>query len=129
MTGVTGVLIKLGVRFVVFGVVFFIAARKHPKIKITNKWATPLIGLVFALLNTVLYWALSPILNLASMGALEFVMPFALNLIFLLITIRVFQSRKWLEIEGFKATALLTLLLGAAHCLMWFGLDYLPPRL
>jgi hypothetical protein len=128
MTGVTGVLIKIGVRLVVFGLVFFIAAKRHPKVKITNKWATPLIALVFALLNTVLYWALSPILNVASMGALEIAMPFALNLIFLLITIRIFQSKKWLEVEGFKATALITLLLGLAHCALWFGLDYLPPR-
>ena len=129
MTGATGVLIKIGVRLVVFGLVFFIAAKKHPKVKITNKWATPLIALVFALLNTVLYWALSPILNVASMGALEIAMPFALNLIFLLITIRIFQSKKWLEVDGFRATALITLLLGLAHCALWFGLDYLPPRL
>ena len=84
-------LIKLAVRLVVFGAVFFVAAKKHPKILIHNKWATPLIALTFALLNTAVYWALTPILNLATLGALGFAMPLVANVVFLLATEKLFK--------------------------------------
>ena len=85
-------LIKLAVRLVVFGAVFFVAAKKHPKVVIHNKWATPLIALVFALLNTAVYWALTPILNLATLGAIGFAMPLVANIVFLLATEKLFAS-------------------------------------
>ncbi len=129
MTGVTGVLIKLGVRLVVFGLVFWIAARKNPKVLVPNKWATPLIALVFAALNTGLYWALTPVLNLATLGALGFVMPFFVNMMLLLATVRIFQRKKWIEIQGFMTTLWMAGILTAAHGLLWVGLDYLPKHL
>src|SRR5689334_14969525 len=89
MDGVTGILIKLGARLVAFGLVFYFAARRNPNVSVPNKWATPLIALVFALLNTALYWALKPILNLATLGAAGFVMPFVVNLVLLYATVRV----------------------------------------
>jgi hypothetical protein len=126
MTGALGILIKLGVRLVVFGLVFWLAARRSPKVVMPNKWATPLIALTFAALNTGLYWALTPLLNLATLGALGFAMPFVVNCLLLLVTVRIFQRKKWLEIQGIMATFWLALVLTAAHGAMWLALDYIP---
>ena len=126
MTGVVGVLIKLGVRFLVFGLAFFVAARKNPKVVLPNKWALPLIALVFAVLNTGVYWALKPLLNLASFGALGFIMPFVANIIFLMVTVRIFRAKKWIEVQGLMATLWMALILTAVHGLLWLGLDYIP---
>jgi hypothetical protein len=92
MDGVTGLLIKLGVRLLVFGAVFFVAARRNPRIIIRKKWATPLIAFVFAFLNTALYWALRAVIDVATLGAISFVLPLILNMIFLIATVRVFAS-------------------------------------
>ena len=126
MTGVVGVLIKLGVRFVVFGLAFWLAARKNPKVVLPNKWALPLIALVFAVLNTGVYWALKPILNLATLGALGFLMPFVANTIFLMVTVRLFRAKKWIEIQGLLTTLWMALILTAIHGALWLGLDYIP---
>ncbi len=128
------VLIKLAIRLVVFGVVFFLAARKNPKIVIRNKWATPLIALVFALLNTGVYWLLTPILNVATLGVAGFVMPLVVNMLFLLGTVKVFeklhQKRKsektWFEIQGLMATLWMAAFLTIAHGALYLGLDYFP---
>ena len=128
MTGVTGLLIKLGARLVVFGLVFFLAARRSPKVVLHNKWATPLIAAVFAILNTALYWALRPILNLATLGAVGFLMPLIVNLLLLGVTIRIFQSRKWIEVQGLRATLWLGLALTLAHGALYLALDYFPNR-
>ena len=129
MTGVTGILIKLGVRFVVFGLVFWIATRRNEKVVVEKKWAFPLIAGVFAILNTGLYWALRPLLDLATLGAAGFIMPLVVNLLLLLATIRVFESKKWLEVKGMLATLWLGLFLTLAHGVLWFSLDYLPTKL
>ena len=126
MSGVVGVLIKLGVRFVVFGLAFFIAAKKNKKVSLPNKWATPLIALTFAGLNTFVYWALSPILNIATLGAIGFLMPLVANIIFLMVTERIFRSKKWIVIDGMIATLWMALVLTAVHGLCWVGLDYIP---
>ena len=128
MTGVTGVLIKLGASLVLFTAVFFVAARKNPKVKIQPKWATPLIALVFAVLNVGVYWAITPLLNLATFGAVAFFMPFIVNLMFLFATVRIFESKKWLVIEGLIATLWMAILLTVTHGAIWFALDYLPNR-
>jgi hypothetical protein len=128
MTGVTGLLIKLGARFVVFCAVFFIAARRNKNIVIHNKWTTPLIGLAFAILDTALYWALAPILNLATLGAAGFIMPVIVNLVLLLGTVRLFKRFKWLEVNGVFATLWMALFLTLAHGALWLGLDYFPSR-
>jgi hypothetical protein len=129
MDGVTGILIKLGARLVVFGLVFFFAARRNPNVLLPNKWATPLIALVFALMNTALYWALTPILNLATLGAFGFLMPFVANVLFLYATVRIFAAKKWIAIESTMTFLWLSVILTVAHGLLWFGLDYLPPKL
>jgi hypothetical protein len=129
MDGVTGILIKLGARLVVFGLVFYLAARRNPNVQLPRKWATPLIALVFALMNTALYWALTPILNLATLGAFGFLMPFVANLVFLYVTVRIFAAKKWIEIASAMTYLWLAAILTAAHGLLWLGLDYLPPKL
>lgn len=129
MDGVTGILIKLGARLVVFGLVFYLVARRNPNVQLPRKWATPLIALVFALMNTALYWALTPILNLATLGAFGFLMPFVANLVFLYATVRIFAAKKWIAIASTLTYLWLAAILTAAHGLLWFGLDYLPPKL
>lgn len=129
MHGAVGVLIGLGVRLVVFGAVFFIAAKKSEKVLIHNRWATPLIALVFAALNIGLYWALTPILNLATMGVIGFAMPLLANMIFLAITLRIFETKKWLEVQGLMTQVYLSILLTLAHGACWLALDYLPRKL
>jgi hypothetical protein len=129
MDGVTGILIKLGARLVVFGLVFYVVARRNPHVLVPNKWATPLIALVFAAMNTALYWMLKPILNLATLGAAGFVMPFVVNLVLLYATVRIFAAKKWIQIESAMTYLWLATILTAAHGLLWFGFDYLPPRL
>lgn len=126
MTGAAGILIKLAVRFVVFGLAFFIAAKKNPKVVLRNKWATPLIALVFALLNTLVYWALSPILNLATLGAVGFAMPLVANLVFLVVTVKIFERKQWIVITSTLTYGWMALILTAVHGLCWLGLDYLP---
>ncbi len=128
------VLIKLAIRLVVFGVVFFVAAKKNPKVVIHNKWATPLIALVFALLNTGVYWLLTPILNLATLGVAGFVMPFVVNMLFLLGTVALFAKLKakrksektWIEIQGLMATLWMAAFLTLAHGALYLGLEYFP---
>jgi hypothetical protein len=151
MTGATGILIKLGVRLLIFGVVFYIAARRNPKIVIPVKWATPLVALVFALLNTGLYWALLPVLDLATLGALGFAMPLIVNILLLWATVRFFawdklprfvvtasktddkkkkeekgEAKPLFAIDGIFAMLWMALIVTVAHGVLWFALDYVP---
>jgi len=112
--------IKLGVRFVVFTGVFIFAVRKSEKISIKPKMAVPLVALVFAILNTALYWALGPVLNIATLGTMGLLIPFALNGLFLYLTNRLLRP---LEIQGMRAMAWLALLLTVAHGLLYLLLD------
>lgn len=122
-------LIKLGVRFVVFTAVFWLAAKKNPKVVVRPSWATPIIAAVFALLNTGIYWALKPILNLATLGAIGFAMPLVVNILLLAVTVRLFAKKEWLKIDGLVATMWMAIILTIAHGVLWFGVDYLPPKL
>jgi hypothetical protein len=141
------VLIKLGVRLVVFTAVFWIAAQKNPKVVIRSKWITPLVALTFSLLNTGLYWALKPILNLATFGAIGFAMPFVVNIVLLVATVRLLgklkrapkadpakkdakpaETKPLFAIDGIVATLWMAIILTAAHGVLWFFVDYLPPR-
>ena len=128
MSGGTEVLIKLGVRLVVFGLVFFIATRKNPKVIVSKKRVLPLIALVFAVLNTALYWLLAPILNVATMGAAAFLMPFVVNMVLLVGTVKIFSKWKWFEIQGVLTTLWMAAFLTLAHGALWLGLDYVPTR-
>jgi uncharacterized membrane protein YvlD (DUF360 family) len=129
MSAVTAILIKLGVRLVVFTAVFWVAAKKNDKVVFDKKWATPLVAFVFAVLNTALYWALAPILNVATLGAAGFAMPLVVNWLLLAGTVRIFESRKWFRIEGIFATMWMATFLTVAHGVLWFALDYLPKHI
>ena len=129
MSGATGILIKLGVRLVVFTAVFWFAAKKNDKVVIERRWATPLIALVFAILNTALYAALKPVLGYATLGAVAFAMPLVVNTALLAVTVRLFQSRKWFRIEGLLATLWMATFLTIAHGALWVALEYLPRHL
>jgi hypothetical protein len=122
-------LIKLGVRLLGFIAVFWLATRKNPKVTIQPRWAIPLVAGLFAAMNTGMYWLLKPVLNLATFGTFWFVMPLVINLGFLMATVRIVESKRWLAIDGVRATLWLAVLLTAAHGVFWFGLDFLPTKL
>jgi uncharacterized membrane protein YvlD (DUF360 family) len=126
----TSVLIKLGIRLVVFTLVFWVAAKRNEKIVFAKKWAPPVVGLVFALLNTLLYWALVPVLDVATLGVASFVMPFIVNAFLLYATMKVLDlrdwSREWFKIEGIFANLWMATFLTVAHGVLWFALDYVP---
>ena|SRR5690349_1702631 len=126
MSGASALLIKLGVRLVVFTAVFWFAAKKNEKVVFAKKWAPPLVALVFAVLNTALYWALVPVLDLATLGVLSILMPLIVNALLLAATVRIFESKKWFELRGFFAAAWMATFLTLAHGVLWFALDYLP---
>jgi hypothetical protein len=128
MTGATGILIKLAVRLVVFSGVFFAATKYLEGIVVTKKWAFPLLGALFAVMTTLFYWLLAPILELATFNAIGFAIPLVVNLVLLAITIRLLKTKGWLEVHGFFSSMWLALCLTAAHGVMWFALDYLPTR-
>lgn len=116
----TELLVKLAVRFGVFLAVFAFAAWKNPRIRIHPKIALPLVGLVFAILNTGLYWLFKPVLNLATLGVAWLAVPFVLNGLFLYATERLIRP---LRIEGFFTMVKLAILLTAAHGACWLVLD------
>ena len=116
----TWLLIKLGIRFGVFGAVFGFAIWKNKKVVVQPKYAIPLVAAVFALINTGVYWIAKPVLNLATFGSLAFVMPFVLNTVFLYVTCRLIRP---LKIDGILTMAWLALLLTAAHGALWIVLD------
>ena len=122
-------LIKLGVRLAVFTLVFWLIARKSQTVVIKPRWATPIVAAVFALLNTALYWALKPILNLATLGVIGFAMPLVINAILLAVTVRIVEKKEWLKIDGFFATIKMAAFLTLTHGALWFAVDYLPPKL
>ena len=130
MSAAVVLLIKLGIRLVVFTGVFWIAARKNEKVIFEKKWAMPLVAFTFAVLNTALYWALKPILNLATLGAIGFVMPLVINAALLAATVRIFERKQhWFRIDGFLATMWMATFLTIAHGLCWLGIDYIPKHI
>jgi hypothetical protein len=130
MSPAVAILIKLGIRLVVFTGVFWVAARKNKHIIFEKTWATPLVGLAFAVLNTALYWALKPILNLATLGAVGFVMPLVINGVLLAATVRIFQSKPhWFRVDGWLAMFWMAVFLTLAHGALWLGIDYIPKHI
>jgi heme A synthase len=122
----TTILIKLAIRLVVFTGVFWLAARRNEKVIFEKKWAPPLAGLVFAVLSTGLFWVLTKVLAIATLGMLGFALPLVINLVLLGVTVRVFQSKQWFRIDGVFATLWMALFLTLAHGALWLGMDYIP---
>lgn len=125
----TWFLIKLAVRLVAFTLVFWFATRKNEKIQIQPRWSLPLVAGLFALFNVALYWLLRSVLNLATFNVAWFAMPLVVNLLLLIATVRVFQSKQWLKIDGVRATLWLTGVLTLAHGILYVALDYIPSKL
>src|SRR5690349_7755317 len=109
----------LGIRLVVFTGVFWLVARKHDRIVFEKKWALPIVALVFATLNSLLYLALKPIAEVVTLGVAGFALPMLLNPFLLGITVRIFQSRKWFRIDGLFAMLWLATFLTIAHGALW----------
>ncbi|NVB81473.1 MAG: phage holin family protein [Kofleriaceae bacterium] len=126
MSPAVAILIKLGIRLVVFTGVFWVAAKKNEKIVFEKKWATPLVAFVFAVLNTALYWALRPILDIATLGVAGFAMPLVINGGLLYATVKIFEKKKWFRIDGIFAALWMAIFLTLAHGLLWVGIDYIP---
>jgi uncharacterized membrane protein YvlD (DUF360 family) len=122
----TTILIKVAIRLVVFTGVFWLVARRDPKVVFEKKWAPPLVGLVFAVLSTALYWAVGKVLAIATLGVAGFALPLVINVLLLAATVRVFQTKQWFRIEGFFAFVWMALFLTLAHGALWLGMDYIP---
>lgn len=104
------------IRIVVFTGVFALASHRHKKISITPRYAIPLVGIFFALLNTGLYWLFKTVIGLATLGVGSLVLPFVLNGAFLWGTSRVIKA---LKVEGILPLLSLAILLTAAHGLLY----------
>jgi tellurite resistance protein TehA-like permease len=116
--------IEIGIRFVVFALAFWLAARKLEQVTIEPRWATPLVGLAFAALNVGLYWVLKPILAVATLGLFGFAVPFVLNGLFLWATVRlVAKLRARVEIDGAMALVKMSVILTLTHGLLWIALQ------
>ncbi len=108
-------LIWLGIRFVVFGVALTFAMKKVKDVKVTPPHALPLVALVFAVLNTLLYWLLAGALNLVTLWTLSLLVPFIANALFLYLTDRILKP---LKIEGLMAFLKTTAIVTIAHLVL-----------
>jgi hypothetical protein len=131
-------LVSVAIRLVAFTAVFWLATRprkvegaepKPPRISIQPRWAIPVIGVVFAALNIVLYWAVRPLLDLATLRTFTIIMPLVVNGLLLWGTTKIVEKRQWMRIDGLFAGAWLAIALTLAHGVLWFGLDFVPSKL
>lgn len=120
----SALLIKIGVRLVAFTLVFAFVAWRSPHVTVRPRIALPLVGLVFAFLNTGLYWLGRPILDFATLGAGWLLVPFILNGLFVWATARLLRV---LHVDGVRPMVWLAVLLTAVHGLSWLILDHLIP--
>jgi hypothetical protein len=112
---------KLILRVLIFGVAFFFAMKYVPKqrMRITKKWAWPLVIGAFAGMNFALYWVLSLILSIPAtvagfftFGAAMLLVPVFCNGVLLYLTNRWI---KWFKIEGALAYIYASGIVTAAH--------------
>ncbi len=141
------ILVKLAIRLVVFTGVFWLATRprpikggpagagkdgkpaaRPPRVKIQPRWAIPLVGLLFAGLNVLLYWLLRPVLDLATLRTFSPLMPLIVNGLLLWATSEIVKKKKWMQLDGVVAGMWLAGMLTVAHCVLWVSLDYLPGK-
>lgn len=151
----TWTLIKLGIRLVAFTAVFWWAAKPpkgyvppappdpkgkkepsrpaysgpEPRILIRPKWAIPVIGMLFAILNVALYWILRPLLDLATLRTASFAIPFVVNGVILWGTARIVHKKQWLKISGVLAAVWLAAMVTIAQGTLWVILDYIPAKM
>jgi uncharacterized membrane protein YvlD (DUF360 family) len=101
----------------------------EPRILIRPRWAVPLIGMLFAILNVALYWILRPLLDLATLRTASFAIPFVVNGLLLWGTARIVHNKQWLKISGVFAALWLAMAVTIAQGVLWVALDYLPAKL
>jgi hypothetical protein len=122
----TATLVEVAVRVAAFIAVFAVVAWRHPRIEVKPRWAVPLVGLVFALLNAGLYWLLKPVLNVATLGVAALVVPLVVNGVFLWATHKaVSRARVKLLVGGFRPALFLTLVLTATQGALYLAFDVL----
>jgi putative membrane protein len=104
--------VKLLVKVVVFGVALTLVCRRDPGVKVTPRSALPVVAMIFAVLNTLLYGILATGLNLVTLFAFFFLVPFAVNAILLLVTDRFVKPFK---IESITALVRASFVMTIAH--------------
>ena len=104
--------IKLVVHVVVFGIALTFATRKVKGVSVQPRSMLPLVALMFAGLNQLLYWALTLSVKLVTLWTLAFLAPLVANAVLLLLTDRLMKPFK---IEGFKALAYTSVIMTVAH--------------
>jgi uncharacterized membrane protein YvlD (DUF360 family) len=128
MDGAAGIALKFAIRVLVFGLVFLVVSRKRTDITVHKRWAILVVALIFAALNTALYFALKPILDVITLEMLSYAMPLLINIALLAVTLRIVESRKWLAMDSITSWLVLGAALTLAHGALWLGLDYLPTK-
>ena len=99
-------------RVVVFGIVIAFLTRRNAQITVTPRSALPVVAIVFALLNTLLYGFLKVALNIGTLLTLFLVVPFIANGILLWMTDKLIKPFK---VEGLSALAYAAFVVTLAH--------------
>ena len=119
-------LIKIAIHIVVFGLVFGFAVWRSERVTVKPKIAIPLVAIVFALFNGLLYSLVSFVVSLATLGLAFLIMPFVLNAAFLLLTGYVLKRLKVeVTLDGMFTIAWLAALLTGAHGVLWLTFKFL----
>jgi uncharacterized membrane protein YvlD (DUF360 family) len=105
-------LLHLLVRVVVFGVVITFVTRRNSSVTVTPRSALPVVAIVFAVLNTLLYGLIKNTLNIGTLFTLALAVPFLANALLLWITDRLVKPFK---VDGLYALAYASLLVTLAH--------------
>jgi uncharacterized membrane protein YvlD (DUF360 family) len=108
-------LATLFIRVVVFGIVIAFVTRRNDKVTVTPRAALPVVALVFAGLNTVLYGVLKTTLNIGTLFMLALAVPFIANAILLWLTDRLIKPFK---VDGLAALAYASFMVTLAHILL-----------
>ncbi len=108
-------LVKMLIRVVVFGVAIGYVLRNSDGVKVTPRKALPLVALVFAVLNALLYPVLKFSLNLVTLWTLFFIVPLVANALLLKVTSR---AVKQFQIDGLIPLAYASLVMSVTHFLL-----------
>src|SRR6266487_3871567 len=104
--------VKLLVKVAVFGVALTLVCRRDPDVKVSPRSAIPMVAMVFAVLNTLLYGILATALNIVTLFVFFLLVPFAVNAILLLVTDRFVKPFK---IESLTALVRASFVMTIAH--------------
>ncbi len=105
-------LVRLLIRVVVFGIVIAFITRRNSKVTVQPRSALPVVAIVFAALNVLLYGFLATTLNIGTLFMLFLAVPFVANAILLWATDKLVKPFK---VEGLPALAYAALIVTLAH--------------